>query len=485
MNRKYFFSIIIFISLASVSHNSIAQQTYTLEEVIQIAKTQSPAYKRAETIKENRYWQYRVYKSNFVPQLSLSGTLPNFNRSVSPTPQPDGSTEYISVFNSNSNVSLNLEQQIGLTGGRVFMSSTVNRFDNFEQNNFTYGGDPLSIGFSQPLFSFNELKWDKKIEPLRYEESKREFVEEFEQISKNVATRFFNLLSAQVSLEIAQKNLGNNDTIYKIAQGRYELGKIPENELLQLELSLMNSRQAVAQANLDLETSQLALKAFLGLKNNEELNLVVPEDIPNFIIDPDLALQEALNNRQEAIGFKRRLLEADKEVDRAQGETGLNMNLFGSFGLTNQGDQLPAIYQTPENQQRVQLGFTIPIVDWGRQKSRVKTAAANYQLVQYTVEQEKVNFEQEVYTQVRTLEMLRDQVAITQKADDISQRRYNIAKNRYLIGKISITDLSIALTEKDQAKRDYINSLGNFWQAYFNLRQLTLYDFKENRRLIE
>ena len=100
----------------------------------------------------------------------------------------------------------------------------------------------------------------------------------------------------------------------------------------------------------------------------------------------------------------------------------------------------------------------------------------------------KVNFEQEVYTQVRTLEMLRDQVAITQKADDISQRRYNIAKNRYLIGKISITDLSIALTEKDQAKRDYINSLGggeDFWQAYFNLRQLTLYDFKENRRLIE
>jgi outer membrane protein TolC len=365
------------------------------------------------------------------------------------------------------------------------MNSTVNRFDDFERNNFRYGGDPLSIGFIQPLFSFNQLKWDKQIEPLKYEESQREYVEEFEQISKDASELFFNLLSAQVSLEIAQKNLGNNDTIYKIAQGRYDLGKIPENELLQLELSLMNSRQSVAQANLDLETTQLALKAYLGLKNDEKLDLIVPEYIPEFSIDPDLALQEALSNRQEAIAFKRRLLEADREVDRAQGETGLNMDLYGSFGLTNQSEELPAIYQTPENQQRIRLGFSIPIVDWGRQKSRVKTAAANYQLVQYTVEQEKVNFEQEVYTQVKTLEMLRDQVAITQKADDISQRRYNIAKNRYLIGKISITDLSIALTEKDQAKRDYINSLGNFWKAYFNLRQLTLYDFRENRRLIE
>lgn len=485
MNNKYIYFAIIFVSLYFLSQASFAQQTYTLQEIIQIAKTQSPAYKRAETIKSNRYWQYRVYKSNFVPQLSLSGTVPNFNRSVTPITQEDGSTQYRSVFNSNSDVSLNLEQQIGLTGGTIFLSSTVNRFDDFERNTFRYGGDPLSVGFIQPLFSFNSLKWDREIEPLRYEESKREFVEEFEQISKDVATRFFNLLSAQVSLEIAHKNLGNNDTIYKIAQGRYELGKIPENELLQLELSLMNSRQAVAQASLDLETTSLALKAFLGLRNDEELNLIVPESVPYFDIDPDLALKEALNNRQEAIGFKRRLLEADREVDRAQGETGLNMNLYGSFGLTNQAERLPAIYQTPENQQRIQLGFTIPIVDWGRQKSRVKTAEANYQLVEYTVEQEKVNFEQEVYTQVRTLEMLRDQVAITEKADDISQRRYTIAKNRYLIGKISITDLSIALTEKDQAKRDYINSLGNFWQAYYNLRQLTLYDFKEDRRLIE
>jgi outer membrane protein TolC len=485
MNKKLYYLLVFFIGLSTFSLDIQAQKTYTLQDIIEIAKSQSPAYKRAETIKENRYWQYKVYKSNFVPQLSLSGTLPNFNRSVTPITQEDGSTEYRSVFNSNSDVSLNLEQQIGITGGTIFMNSTVNRFDDFERNNFRYGGDPLSIGFIQPLFRFNQLKWDKQIEPLRYEESQREYVEEFEQISKDASDLFFNLLSAQVSLEIAQKNLGNNDTIYKIAQGRYDLGKIPENELLQLELSLMNSRQSVAQANLDLETTQLALKAYLGLRNDDKLDLIVPEYIPVFSIDPDLALQEALSNRQEAIAFKRRLLEADREVDRAHGETGLNMDLFGSFGLTNQSEQLPAIYQTPENQQRVRLGFSIPIVDWGRQKSRVKTAAANYQLVQYTVEQEKVNFEQEVYTQVKTLEMLRDQVAITQKADDISQRRYDIAKNRYLIGKISITDLSIALTEKDQAKRDYINSLGNFWQAYFNLRQLTLYDFQENRRLIE
>ena len=481
MNNRIF----ILLALLTLSLHSFGQKTYSLEEVIDIAKSNSPAYKAAETRKENRYWQYRVFKSQYVPQLSLQGTIPRFNRSVEPVPQPDGTTDFLPVFRSDSDIRLELQQQVGLTGGTVFINSSLNRFDNFSEDVYSYGGDPLSIGFRQPLFAFNALKWDKKIEPLRYEESKREFVEEFESISKEASRLYFDLLRAQISLQIALKNLGNNDTIYKIAEGRYQLGKIPENELLQLELSLMNSRQAVAQSKLDLETNQLSLKSYLGLSNQDQLTLIIPESIPEFDIDPDKALEEALNNRQEAIGFERRLLEADRGVAQAKGETGLNVNVFGSFGLTNNASTLPDIYARPEDQQRLQLGFSIPIVDWGRQKARVKTAAANYQLVQYTVEQEKVNFSQEVYTQVRTLEMLRDQVKITQKADEISQRRYEIAKNRYLIGKISITDLSIALTEKDQAKRDYISSLGNFWQAYFNLRQLTLYDFEADRRLIE
>ena len=61
--------------------------------------------------------------------------------------------------------------------------------------------------------------------------------------------------------------------------------------------------------------------------------------------------------------------------------------------------------------------------------------------------------------------------------------RYNVAQNRYLIGKIDITNLNIALTEKDDAKRSYIEALKSFWTAYFELRRLTLYDFASQKYL--
>jgi hypothetical protein len=46
-----------------------------------------------------------------------------------------------------------------------------------------------------------------------------------------------------------------------------------------------------------------------------------------------------------------------------------------------------------------------------------------------------------------------------------------------LIGKIDITNLNIALTEKDNAKRSYLEALRTYWSSYFNLRRLTLFDF--------
>lgn len=467
-------------------------KVYSLKEIVNIARQQSIASRYAETTRENRFWQFQSYRSNYKPQLGVDGAIPGYNRSFSPVTQPDGTIAFRPIQNNNSEFNLRLQQPLYFTGARIFLNSGINRFDNFlESDNLSkyhqYSGTPLEIGLVQPLFQYNRLKWDRKIEPLRYQESQREYFESLEEISWNTTRRFFDLMLAQINLEIAQKNVANNDTIFKIAQGRYNLGKIAENELLQLELQLMNSRQQVAEANLDIETRTLRLKTWVGLPEASELILELPEEIPEFDVDEEVALTYAQANRSEIIGFERRQLEANAEIAQAKGETGPQADLFARFGLTNRtANNAPVgdLYNNPKDQQIVQLGFEIPILDWGRRKSRVKTAEANQKMVQYTVTQEAINFDEEVLTQVRQIQMLKDQIKITRVADDIAQRRYEITKQRYNIGKISITDMNIALTEKDEAKARYIQSLEDFWMAYFNLRLLTLYDFERDVQII-
>lgn len=497
MNKIKFvvFAVALFFSAnIKAQSDQLDKKVYTLKEMINIARKQSIRSKYAETTRENRFWQFQTYRSNYKPQLAADGVIPAYTRAFRPITQPDGTIEFRPVQNNNSDINLNITQPLHWTGAEVFLNTNLSRFDNFLDDSdlgyekyHQWSGTPLEIGLRQPLFQYNDLKWDRKIEPLRYEESQKEYFETLEEISLITTMRFFDLMLAQITLEISQKNVANNDTIFKIAQGRYNLGKIAENELLQLEQELMSSRLQMAQAKLDIETRTLRLKTFVGLPEATELNLFLPEEIPDFDVDEELALEFAKANRSEAIGFNRRLLEAQAEVARAKGVTGPRADLFATFGLTNrsiENGEASEIYDDPRDQQFVRLGFQIPILDWGRRKSRVKTAEANQKMTQYAVDQDVLTFDEEVFTAVRQIEMLKDKIKITKVADDVAQRRYDITRNRFDIGKITITDMGLALTAKDGAKQDYIQSLRDYWEAYFELRFLTLYDFENGFQII-
>ena len=99
------------------------------------------------------------------------------------------------------------------------------------------------------------------------------------------------------------------------------------------------------------------------------------------------------------------------------------------------------------------------------------------------MEQDKQTFTQEIVTQVTLFDMMKDQLVLTANADSIASEKYQIAKERYVLGNLSITDLSIAFQEKDQAKRDYFLHLRDFWGAYYELRYLSLYDFEKNEKI--
>ncbi|WP_316817257.1 TolC family protein [Pedobacter nyackensis] len=454
-----------------------------LQEVIEIAKEHSTAAVQAATIRENQYWQYKTFKSNYSPQLTLDGTLPQFSKTNIPVIQPDGTVEFKPVINDNSAINLGVKQNIGLTGGQLFLGSNVLRFSDFDRKQTRYNGNPLIIGLNQPLFAFNSLAWDKKIEPLRYEESVKKYKEDMEVVGRDASELFFSLLIAQINKDIAAKNLANNEIIYKIGERKAVLGKLSKDELLRLKLGVLNARKAVVQANVDAETSDLQLKSFIGFSTANQVQLILPENLLSFEVDKTVAVQQAKNNRQKAIEFKRALLEADKDVAKAKGENGLKVNLFGTFGLTNVANQLPGIYRNAKDQQEISLGFQIPILDWGRSASRIKTAQANQKLVAATVKQAQINFEQEIYTTLRQLAMIKEQMKTNAEADITANERFEIAKKRYFLNDLSITDLNIALQEKDQARRDYILSLKSFWNAYFNLRILTLYDFSTNKNI--
>ena len=474
---------IIVVSCECVYSQSIPKK-YTLEDVITLAHVQSPDAFVAKHKYRSNYWEYKSFKASFLPQLNLDATIPSLNRNLSKITMQDGSDMFLRRSLANSSMGLSLSKIVGFTGGQLFVKSDLQRIDNFSDTTKQYMTTPISVGFNQPLFSYNPYKWSKKIEPLKYQEAEKQFMEDMENVSISATNVFFDLLLAQITIEVSKINQANNDTLFKIAKGRFNLGKIAENELLQLELSLLNSNSQLEQAKIDYEARLFKFKSFLGIKEVDKIEIVPPTNVPGLKIEVQKALVEAKQNRAQIVSFERQIIEAQSGINQAKAENRFNVNLFAMYGLSQSAyDDLSAAYKNPQDMQQLTVGVQVPILNWGVGKGKVKMAQSKMELTKTTVEQALTDFEQEIFLSVMGFNMQQSQLFIASKADTIGQKRYFVTKQRYLIGKIAITELNIASAEKDLAKQSYVAALRNFWKGFYEIRKLTLFDFVENKQI--
>lgn len=484
MNRLLSVSV-IFLLLFSFQ-KSAAQQVkkLTFDEVIKLSEEQSPQALMAKHRFRSSYWSYRTFVAQYRPSLTLSGSTPDYSTAFNRV-WNSGANEwnYISTNILQTIGSLSLQQNIGLTGGTISLQSDLTLENDFEKNQDKYITAPLSVRLSQPIFRYNSLRWQKKIEPLKYEQAKKTFLSNIETVHMQAVQYFFSLAQAQINVQIANMNYLNADTLWRMAQGRYQLGTIAEDELLQMQLSWLNSETSRKEAEMNLRDREIRLRSFLGFNENVRLELILPSQIPELQVNVQEVLDLAHSNNPEMLSQQLTLLQAQSSVAQAKAEKGLNANLTASFGLRDQDPVFANAYAQSNQQQTVRLGFTLPILDWGLGRGKYKMAQSSLELAQVQAEQSRVDFDQNLSLDVEQFNLQAEQVAIAAKSDTVAMKMYEVTKQRFLIGKIAVLELNNADTKKDQNKRAYVQALQNYWNYFFNIRSLALYDFLNKKPL--
>lgn len=483
--KKIVLAIILAIVIIS---SGKAQDTLKLglDDVIRYASSQSIDAFRNKNMYLASYWEFRYYKADRLPSLSLSSDLVNFNRAINNYFNPETKEEvFINNETLNSQMTLSLSQNIALTGGKLFLQSDVGMLKNLAgEQNTSFSSTPISIGFSQELNGYNQLKWKSKIEPLKFEKAKKTFIQDIEDLNIKSTTNFFSLINAQIQRGIAKTNFANADTLYKIGQGRFQVGTVTQDELLKMELDRLNAEQALSLAQLEEKRALANLNSFLGLDKNTEIECIIPSDIPNLQIDPDLAIAKALENNPEILDQQQRALEQDQNVARTKSDAGINTSLYAQYGLNQSADKFKNVYDNPDKSQRFTVGLSIPIIDWGRRKGSYSMAMSNREVAMATIRQQRIDFEMDIMQSVLEFNLEAGQVANAAKADTVAQMGYNVTFQRFLIGKIDVIKLNIASNDQESARMAYLNRLRDYWTSYFRIRSLTLYDFETKKPLI-
>jgi outer membrane protein TolC len=485
MKKLLLFSMIAVLIFSAEKIDAQEVKQLTFQEVIKLAEEQSPNALMAKHRFRASYWQYRTFVAQYRPSLTLTGTTPDYSTAYDKVWNSQNSSYDYFATNTLSNLgSLSLSQNIGFTGGTISLNSDLTIFNDFEKSSKKYITTPLSIGLTQPLFRYNALKWQKKTEPLRFQTAKKTFLANIESVHSQAVMNFFSLALAQINKQISEMNYSNADTLYRIAQGRYQLGTIAEDELLQMQLSWLNAETARKQADMNLRDREIRLRSFLGFNDNVRLELLIPTEIPSLQISTQEVFDLAMANNPEILSQQLTLLTAQSNVAQAKAEGGLNANLVASYGLRDQDPNFKLAYQDMNKQQRIRIGFTLPILDWGLSRGRYKMAQSSLELAQVQSKQAIVDFQQNLYLDVEQFNLQKNQVEIAAKSDTVAMKRYEVTKQRFLIGKIAVLDLNDADSRKDQNRRAYVQSLQDYWNYFYNIRSLTLFDFI-NRKPLE
>ncbi|GIM60906.1 membrane protein [Capnocytophaga canis] len=454
--------------------------TLTLEQLVTMANSQSIASFKAKNMYLSNYWSFKSFKANRLPSLSLSMTPLRYNRDFV---RRYDSQQNIDVYRPQqtlfSHGNLSLIQNFDWLGGTFFVDSELGYHRNFSDNKFTqYSSVPIRIGYRQQLLGYNPFKWEKRIEPIKYEAAQKELLYNLEQTAEEATGYFFNLAMAQAEYKLAKEKIQSADTLYNIGKERFEIAAIRQSDLMTLRLDKINAENALQTAEISVKRAMFALVSYLNLEKDTKILLDIPQKVKNITINPEEALSYAKKNNPNFLKQKIQLLELQKTVDKTKREARFNMGVSASVGFNQVAPSFDKVYNSPLQQDVFAITLSVPILDWGVNKGKYNVAKSNLSVAELSTKQEEIKIEEEILMTLGDFQVQQQIIVSAEEALELASQAYQQTQERFIIGKADINSLTLANDRHQQAQRNYISALRNYWLNYYKIRKYTLFDFE-------
>ena len=466
---------------------SKAQQTVRLDlkQTIELANDSSLSAFRYQNMYLSGYWEYRSYKAARLPSLTLNLNPAQYYRYI--TQRYDSNTD-MDVYREqqmfSAGAGLTIQQNFDLTGGTFYIESDLDYMRNFGDNKSTqFSSVPFRVGYSQSLLGYNPFRWDRKIEPLKFEKVKKEFIYNTELVSEEAVSHFFNLAMAQADYQLAKDNVESTDTLYNIGMQRHKIAAISRADLLTLQLDKVNAQNTLENAQIALKRAMFALVSFLNMDKDTQIEIELPGRPSAMEIPIDAALTMAKENNPNFLTQRQNVLVAEQTVDKARVESRFNASLNASIGFNQVADRFKDVYRRPLEQDLVSISVSVPLIDWGVRKGKYNMAKNSLNVAKITARQEEQSLEEEVTMTVGDFNIQQRLIQSAEEALDLAIMAYEQTRQRFIIGKADVNSLTLSLNRQQEAQKNYISALQNYWLNYYKIRKLTLFDFERGLSL--
>ena len=499
LRAKTIVSMLLF-SLTNLYSQNVRVLTY--EEAISIALKESFTIKSYVNTNLSMQYNYFYNKAMFKPRLDITIFSPNWNENVITIQQTNG----LPVFNSYGSMQFGGDLRFTYTlptGGNLALHSLIYRENlttvladqNFNKLTRNQAFNMLEATFNQPIFTKNTLSENLKEAQYKYQQALSFYTRGQIEIIYNVANGFYCLYRATKIAEISDEKLKNSEEAYRIVKLKSESGRLPEADVLTMEVKVAQNKAELSESINKLEREKDLFKQLIGLDLKEEIRITTDLKYDTFKINLDTALNKALKYRLEISENEFDIKLQSIQVDRAKRERELKGNISAYYDLTgissidshNNSELFQSsynnLYQRPPNR-GITFTLSYPIYDWGRGSSKVKREAVTLKEKELQVENTKTDIVRQVRDIVRTVEEAKIRLHINKKNQALAIRSHNINRMRFENGDITNQQLSIEQQTLSDVQLSFLDSFITYQLAIADLKRKSLWDFQNNRTYI-
>lgn len=478
----------VLVTLCCVANtgNLFSQQQIALVDAIEIAKKYSVDFQENKVAFISDYLSFKHYQIGFLPEISFSFNPISYNRSYTERYDYENNiTTYKETNTLSSNGGINISQAMPFTGGNISISSNISRLENFGQLGQTYfTASPLRVSFSQPLFTYNAYKWEKKEMPLKLKLAKIRLLQQEQELNQKTAELYFELVKASQLYELAVFEVQSSDTLFEAGKNLLEINRITPLQLADLQLKQVNATIMLAQREQQLYYARYGLKKHLGGYLPEEAKPTLTDSIP--IIDLNSA--DILNKARETNPFyleiKQEKIELERKIDIEANSNKLSANLNFSYGLNQVGGGIREAYSKPTETQTGSVSLTIPVVDYGKGRDNLILAKLEKETWEMRIETRIADFEHNLSRQLLDFDITIRNINNSRRAKKLAMDVYQMKVEQYKIGLVTLRELNESYTDLLNANENYVGNIASFWTGYYSIQGVALFDLQRKEPFI-
>lgn len=462
----------------------VSKAQLTLDNVINTLSLRSVSAEIEKKNFQNELLEFENYKKSLLPSVSFSVNPINFNRSLRLLQHPDdGSYSYVEDYSNNSGLGVSVNQKIELTGGELNIGSNLNYLNELSQKRNSFNTTPFSIGYSQQLWGGRKLnKLEKNIEYARNQIAVKNYCSKISQIQQAALSLFMDALLNKLECELSDQIKKNNDSLLYISKVKLNHGNITEYDYKQIELQALNTQYSYDNATKNYVESQQRLCTFLGIEP-DNVTIAVPRFNLPLSVDVQTIISYVQKNNPFAVEKNIERMEAEKSLLLAKVNNNFNGNISLNYGVNQYAETLVNAYKKGNIRQSVMIGFKIPVFQWGMNKNRKRMAENSFQVQQLSIDKSLKEFENEIKEKINNYNHSVNLWFTAEKTFTLSQEQYQMLVQKFILGKVSVYELTNAQREQNSAMQQYYNAMKDVYTNYYSLRHLALYDFMSEKDL--